>query len=169
MKRTPLYILAAALLASVTAMVFAQVNNPGLTLDQVQAAMPQPAQVIPQTEAVGGAVGSTTSYMRADAKIPRITRAATLTTAGDGTFSATWAQALAAPPTVSLTWVNTGASPVTCELTAAPTATAVQGKCKGAQTSLLNLSIITAGLTLNPFNSGAAGISVHVVAIPSTQ
>lgn len=138
-------------------------------IDNAMLTVPQPGSTIP-TEIVGGTAGvATATFMRSDAKPSRITRSVVVTTDGSGNFSVTWSTALSSAPVVDLTWVNSAAMPITCELTTDPTTTTVAGRCKQSQSTALNLSIITAGLTLNPFNAGASGVKVHVIAIPPTQ
>lgn len=164
-----LAILAALLISAAPWAAQAQLVNPGMTLDGVLSVMPQPNTAVPQAEAVGGAVGSALTYLRSDVKTPRITRAATVTTIAGGTFSGTWATALSAAPNIVLTPIATGGVAVTCELTAMPTTTAFAGRCWTSQSTLLSLSIVTAGLTVAPNAASAAGISVQVLAIPPTQ
>lgn len=128
-----------------------------------------PADIAPATETVGGAAGSSPECVRSDARAPRLTRAATVVTTTGGVFSGTWETPLAASdPTIVLTPIAASAS-VDCQLTAVPTATTFQGRCWTAQPTLLNLSIITTGLTLNPVVTSAAGITVQVIALPKTQ
>lgn len=78
------------------------------------------------------------------------------------------AMALAATSGVFAIPVNAGSQPVTCNVITRTTTTAA-GKCWTAQTTLLNLSIITAGLTLSPYGASLAGIPVQVIAVPTTQ
>lgn len=134
----------------------------------VTVTVPDPASSTPVPEVVGGAVGSAVTYMRSDAVIPRISRATTVTTTTGGVFSGTWATALAATPNIVLVPVYTGVGNATCFLTAAPTTTTFAGKCTTDQSALLNLSIVTAGLTIGPIAS-PTGMSVQVFAIPPTQ
>lgn len=132
-------------------------------------AMPAASSAVPALEVVGGAVGSSASFMRSDAVIPRISRTTTVTTITGGTFSGAWATALSATPNIVLTPIDIGGTGIECELTAAPTTTAFQGRCWTTQNTTLNLSIITVGLTLSPQTLSAAGVPVQVFAIPPTQ
>lgn len=136
--------------------------------EEVDAKIPQPASAIPPMEAVGGTIGTAGTYRPADATNPRITRATLVSTAAGGTFSGTWSMALPTAPVIVLTPIAAAAS-IDCQLTAAPTTTTFQGRCWTAQSTVLNLGIITAGLTLNPVANSAAGIQVRVLAIPPTQ
>lgn len=136
----------------------------------IQATMPQPASVAPAAESLASSIGvSTNHFALADHQHPRLTRATVATTVVGGTFSVTWADPFSAPPGVILTPVGAGSAMVDCQLTADPTTTAVAGKCFTSQGTVLNLGIITAGLTLNPAVAVAAGVKVHVVALPPTQ
>lgn len=153
--------------AMIDAGVADKVSTSGMA-DAVMAVLPF-ASTVPPTEAVTPAAGTAPTIRRGDAVAPRITRSTTVVTQSGGTFSGTWATPLANPnPVVTLTPIAANAS-IDCQLTAAPTTTGFQGRCWTAQTTTLNLSIITAGLTLNPMVNTAAGISVQVLAIPSTQ
>lgn len=126
------------------------------------------SDVPPPSEVLGGSAGNMDTASRANHTHPRITRAMTVTTASDGTFSGTWSVPLAAAPNISLVPIAPNTS-IDCQLTAAPTASTFQGRCFSAQTTLLNLSIVTAGLTLNPVTNTGAGVSVQVIAVPATQ
>lgn len=122
----------------------------------------------PVSEGMSGVAGTQDEAARQDHTHPRISRSAVVTTGTNGVFSGTWANPMQSNPVIVLTPVSAGTS-VDCQLTAAPTTTGFQGRCFQAQTSLLNLSIITAGLTLNPVANSPAGMQVHVLAIPSSQ
>lgn len=129
---------------------------------------PQAASSIPSSEMVGGQVGASTDYMRSDARLPRITRAMTVTTDATGSFSGTWTTAMPSAPTISLTPISASTS-IDCQLTSLPTTTTFAGRCYSAQTTTLNLSIVTVGLSLNPVTTTPAGVSVQVIALPPTQ
>lgn len=160
--------LAAALLALFAALLsapaLAQMDVSGLVGN------PAPASAPPPSEILAGAVGSDTGqYALANHQHPRITRATTAATISGGSFSGTWSSAFASPPTIILTPIASGSAAVTCELTAVPTTTAFAGRCWTSQSTLLNLTILGSGLTLNPNAASAAGISVQVIGIPPTQ
>lgn len=130
---------------------------------------PQPSSTVPNPEGVGGAVGSSVEFMRADATLPRITRSTTVLTDASGNWSVTWSMAMMATPTVFPIAVNSGAQPISCNV-ATRTTTGATGRCWTASSgSLLNLSIITAGLTVLPYGNSAAGVQVQVIAIPPSQ
>lgn len=150
----------------------APVDTSGLAtkaeVQAVQSAMPVPANTLPPSENTAPAVGAQTRYAREDHIHPRITRATTVTTVSGGTFGGTWTTPLPAPPTIVMTPIAAAAS-IDCQLTSAPTTTTFAGRCWTSQTTLLNLTLITAGLTLNPTTNTAAGIQVQVIALPPTQ
>lgn len=140
-----------------------------MTPTDVQALIPPFSDTVPPSEMVGGSTGSTATIRRGDAANPRITRSTTVVTGAGGTFSGTWSTPLSsATPVLVLTPIAASSS-IDCQLTSAPNATTFAGRCWTAQTTLLNLSIITAGLTLNPMTTTAAGVSIQVIAIPSSQ
>lgn len=129
-------------------------------------------QAVPQAEAVGGAVGTSTNCIRQDAKLPRITRAATCTLNASAACTVTWDTPLVAPAGVGvvITPVNTpAANPIACNLTAVPNTTGASIKCWLSQSTVLSLSLVTAGLTLNPFQNALSGTQVQILAIPLTQ
>lgn len=148
----------------------AQISNPsGMTAAQVQALVPQPASTVPQTEAVGGAVGAATNYMRADAKIPRITRAAMVVTDASGNWSVTWSSALLATPAVLPVPVNASAQPIVCNVSVA-SATGASGRCWLARTLPATLTLLTALVSYDLFGvPPTSGTTVQVLAIPPTQ
>ena len=138
--------------------------SPDLTGYALASTIPTPGAAAPPAETVGGTPGSTaTQFAMANHTHPRITRSTVVTTDASGNFVVAWQTALSAAPTIDLTWVNLGTQPITCELTADPTTTAVQGRCKTAQTTTLSLSIVTAGAAVAPFVSSPAGVKVHVL------
>lgn len=132
-------------------------------------AIPQPAAVAPGAEATVAAVGSGLTYARADHVHPRITRATIVTTASDGSFSGTWSLALTGAAVVIPVPISSSSVPPNCWITATPTTTTFQGQCTVAQSTLLNLSIVTTGLTLKSYAASPGGLSVEVLAIPVTQ
>lgn len=132
---------------------------------------PLPSNIIPSSEAIGGAIGSdVVMYATANHQHPRITRATTCTLDSNGACTITWASALSSAPTIAYAPINTTAvAPVVCNLTAVPTTTTVSLKCWTSQTTLLSLSIVTTGLTLNPFAQAVAGTQIQIIALPPTQ
>lgn len=164
------YILAfaAALLA---VGVYAQVNNPGtgVTIADVLPLLPTPATTVPQTEAVGGALGSNTSqFMRADAKLPRITRASTVATDASGNWAVTWSSALSATPVVLPIPINASGQPVVCNVSTT-SASGATGTCSLARTLPATLTLLTALVSYSVFQIPATGTQVQVLAIPPTQ
>lgn len=143
-------------------------NNVDMSVYAKLADMPQPAAVSPQAEIVGGALGSSSTYMRSDAKIPRISRSAVVVTDGSGNWTVTWSTALPGASVVLPIPINSGVQPATCNVVTS-TVSGASGRCWQAQSTLLNLSIITAGLTLNAQGGNAGSMSVQLIAIPTTQ
>lgn len=138
-------------------------------LNAVDAKIPTPANTAPSSEALSATAGAMTArYALEDHVHPRITRAATTTTDASGNWSVTWSTALAATPVVLPIPVNAGSQPVICNVTTRTTTTAA-GKCSTGQTTVLSLSIVTSGLTVNAFSNTASGVTIQVLAIPTTQ
>ncbi len=141
----------------------------------VMAAIPAPATTVGNPEMVGGAVGTSTAYKRGDWVPPRISRTGTCTLSASGTCSASWTTAFPAGTTVNMIGdpvaVNTtAANPISCNITSAPTISGVAVKCWQAQNTILNLTLITAGLTLSPFAATTlSGVVVTVSAFPVSQ
>lgn len=125
----------------------------------------QPMATIPPSESVGGSAGSGTACRLANAVQPRISRAASVSTASDGTWSVTWSQALDAVPAVLPIPVNaTATQAIVCNVTSRTT-TAAAGKCWQAMApAILSITVAT-----NPLPAVGAGVSVQVFAIPATQ
>lgn len=142
-------------------------NSPVSAADvqALQAQIPVPADTMPPAEQVGGAPGSTYTFRRGDAVQPRITRMATVSTASDGTWTVTWAAALAQVPGVLPIAVNpTAAQAIVCNTTTRTT-TGATGRCWQAMApALISITVAT-----NPLPAVGAGVSVQVFAIPPTQ
>lgn len=142
----------------------------GIATAQVSYPAPQASDVVAPSETMTGAVGSQSTYARADHTHPRITRGATCTLVLGGTCAVTWSTALSAPPVILALPVNPSASqPVMCNVTATPTTTDVAIKCWIVQTTTLSLAIITTGLSLAPATPAPAGTAILLLAIPPTQ
>lgn len=161
-KKTMAYLAICGIGASLGALALAQDTYSSLN------GPPVPADTVPMVEAVGGAVGSQQTYRRGDSVQPRITRASVVTTDGSGNWSVSWASPVPGSQAVTaLLPINAGTQPASCNVTTS-TVNGASGKCWVAQSTLLNLGIITAGLTLTPFNP-ASGLQVQVVALPVSQ
>lgn len=132
------------------------------------AAPPLPSADAPPSEVLTAVRGASDRYAREDHGHARMTRSMVVTTGSGGTFSGTWSSPLAQAPVIVMTPVSASTS-IDCQLTAAPTVNGFAGRCWSAQTTTLNLSIITAGLNLNPVASTASGVQIHVVALPPSQ
>lgn len=141
---------------------------PGVTQQQLLDLMPQPADTVPPVDVYGGALGAQINkYVRADAARPRITRSMLVTLDAAGTANASWsAQPLAAGAVVTLTPIYSGSGIPKCWATAAASTTGVPIKCTIESGAVINLSIVTSGLTLN---TPANGMQVNVVALPASQ
>ena len=127
---------------------------------------PAPATAIPPSETVPGAIGTdVTKYATADHIHPRISRMNVVSTDSSGSWSITWSTVMASTPGVFVIPINSGDMPVTCNVVTRST-TGASGKCWNGQTTLLNLSIVTAGLTVTPDVSVGAGVQVQVIAVP---
>ena len=143
------------------------------SIASVAATIPAPASSTPPSETVGGAVGSTNTFRRGDAIQPRITRSNTivLDATGAGTFDWTPQGALATPVQPVISPIYSGASAPTCTATSV-TATSVSVKCLFGNPVFLTVGQLTTagatGMSLNPFVSPAAGISVAIVALPKS-
>lgn len=115
----------------------------------------QPAIAV---QTVNGATNIMTAYTQ------------TVATVTGGTFTGSWSPAFPVAPSVVLVPIVTGSSAIQCELTALPTASAFQGRCWTASApTTLNLSIVTAGLSLSPNAASASGISVLVIGMSPSQ
>lgn len=102
---------------------------------------------------------------------PILVQAANVTSDASGNWSVTWATNFQNNnPIVSARAVLASpGNPISCEV-AARSASSVSGWCRQSSPALLNLSIITAGLTLNPFaNLPATGTAVMVIGRDTTQ
>jgi hypothetical protein len=137
------------------------------------AAIPAPASTVGSGEMVGGAVGVSLSYKRADWVPPRQSRTGACTLNASNVCTIAWTSAFAAAPVMlgDPVAINTvGSQPISCNVTAAPTTTGVPVKCWAAQNTILSLSVVTAGLTLTPFNATTlTGTTVTAAAIPASQ
>lgn len=124
----------------------------------------------PTTNGTAGDAGSKT-FVPANAAQILVVQAVNTTTDGSGNWSVTFGQAFqgATPIISAFPIVAPGATqPMTCNVTARSQTTAA-GKCFSGQTVVLNLSIITAGLTLNPNALVSSGTAVMIIGREPTQ
>jgi hypothetical protein len=154
------------LLALLPAPVAAQVSYPPSSVDTsnlatkpdvaaVQAAIPPVCSTAPAKDTLNGSVGSAAPCTPApDNTRPTAVQRANTSLAADCTWSVAFSRAFtSSTPIVHASIILAAATmPMPCIVLARST-TAANGKCFPAQTSLLNLSIITAGLTLAPFGT----------------
>lgn len=134
-------------------------------LATLAAQVPVPADTVPPAEMLGGSAGTAPTFRRGDAAPPRITRAAAVSTASDGTWSVTWAVPLTAVPAVLPIAVNPSATQaIVCNATTRTT-TGATGRCWQAMAP----AVISITVATNPLPAVGAGVSVQVFAIPPTQ
>lgn len=137
------------------------------------AAIPPVCTTAPASDTLSGTAGSATACTpHMDATRPTPVQAVNTTLNADCTWSVTFSRAFtsSAPVIHASVALPTGATqPVPC-FPMARSATAASGKCFPGQTTLLSLSIVTTGLTLNAFgNTCTAGLPVMVVGREPTQ
>ncbi len=144
----------------------AQLSNPGMTAGDVTAIMPQAGDIVPPTDTLTGAIGSSQRYMRQDAPRPTISQRATVTTAADGTWSVTWAKAfISSTPAIFVTpLLNSATQPVTC-MVFTRSATSATGKCW--QNSVTAVALISLTVSLSPVNFATS--SVMVIGLEPSQ
>jgi len=102
---------------------------------------------------------------------PVLIQATDVTTDGSGNWRVDWANNFqsATPFVTARAIVPTGNNPISCDV-ATRGVNFVTGWCRQSNPALLNLSIITTGLTLNPFPAApTTGTVVMVVARDRTQ
>lgn len=137
----------------------------------IVAATPSPCTT-PAPDTLNGSAGAASTCMpRADAARPTPVQAANTTLAADCTWSVVFSRAFttSSPIIHASVVLASPTSPVPCIVTSR-SATTQAGKCFPGQTTSLNLSIVTAGLTLAPFGSTCvAGTAVMVVGREATQ
>ena len=136
-----------------------------------QSSVPTKGAVVPPGATPGGSIGIQNSFTPIDATQPGLTRSAKTTTDGSCNFAVTWTVPLVSSTPVAFAYptIPSGATqPSSCNTTAI-TSAGVTGKCFTAQTTLLNLSIVTTGLTLNSQGGTCSGMSVSVFAREPTN
>ena len=102
---------------------------------------------------------------------PILVQAANVTSDASGNFTVNWATNFqSSNPIVSARAVlPTPGNPVSCEVSTRSN-NSVSGWCRQSSPALLNISIVTTGLTLNPFaNIPATGTAVMVIGRDTTQ
>jgi len=135
-----------------------------VTLAQVQAIIPQPANVVPPSESSTASTGAQwMRYALEDHVHSRITRAVQCTTVTGGTCTVTWAAMPSVPIVLPFSLVASSATqPIPCHpVVGTITMTGATIKCFQPQSIL--------GLGLLPFTTGAAGVSVQIFAIPQSS
>jgi len=188
--RTIILAALAAMLATPAAAQLVSPLNPPITpeaaaqlADQVDQARTlaatacQPSAVVPPMETPAGAAGSGKACRLVNSVQPRITRTASCnvaTAAGITSCTAAWDGSgfpdgatirLAGAPAAVTTTVGTSAEqPIACKAYAMTT-TSISFRCWQSQTTALNLSIVTAGLSLLPFATVPTSVTVQVTGI----
>ncbi len=148
--------------------------------DAAIASIPVRATTLPPSEKTVPTLGTSMAYRGADDPQPRITRTASCTivigggigsceTPWDGSaFPAGTVVRLAGAPGV--TTASVGAAneqPVTCKVYNM-TVTGLGFRCWQAQSAVLNLSVVTTGLTLLPFAAPSTTVTVNITALPTS-
>lgn len=127
--------------------------------------IPTPIVTIPPAPTAAGLAGSGLTYIPGNAAVMTLCRRTATVTDSSGNFTVTWAI-----PLVSLTpwadvgpvWNSTTTPPICWVMTASNTV--LTGHCLATTTTALNLTIVTAGLTLSPFSAtqpSALPVKVH--------
>lgn len=129
----------------------------------IMSAMPKRATTLPPTEVVAPTLGTSTAYRGADDPQPRITRAKQCTLDATASCTVTYEALAAANPNVIPVAQST--SPIFCTKTAAATTTSASIKCWLYQSAVLNLAIVTTGLTIGPALA-PAGTLVDITVLP---
>ena len=149
----------------------AQIDNPGATQADITAALPPICAAVPPKDSLTGDIGIQPQCT------PRVDRTAIVdvqtgntTLAANCQFSFAFARAFtSSQPFVYAAVVDGTNAQMPCKIQSRSTTT-VSGVCNAAQNTVLNLSIVTTGLTLLPFGTTCtAGTPVMVVGKEPTQ
>lgn len=138
-----------------------------------QAAVPPVCISVPTIDTLSGTVGTSTPCTPpANNTRPTSVQAANTTLNADCSWAVTFARAFTSSTPIiyaSVVLPSGATQPVPCFATVR-SSTTNSGKCFPGQTTLLNLSIVTSGLSLNAFGSiCTAGTAVMVVGREPTQ
>lgn len=138
---------------------FAQFSVGNIDLGAIQAMMPQPGDIIPPTDTLNGAIGTSDKYMRENAPRPTISQRTTVTTDATGNFSVTWAKLfLSSTPAIFLTpLLPAAAQPVMC-VVLTRSASGLTGKCWQGATNVNVLLSLT--ISLAPINFATNAVMV---------
>lgn len=150
----------------------------GVTPDQmnsalaaVTASIPQPTVIVPAQPLGTGSTGTAGFYTPPDASPRLVFQGTNVVTDSSGNWTVSWATSYvsSSPLVLAKAVVSSTFNTITCEVSARSSSTA-SGWCRQATPTLLNLSIVTTGLTLNPFaNLPATGTAVMVFSREPTQ
>lgn len=144
----------------------AAVGSSQAEIDNLWAAMPQAADIIPPTDTLNGAIGASAKYMRQDAPRPTISQRTTVTTDATGNFTVTWLKSFASStPAIFLTpLLAAAAAPITC-VVQTRSASGLTGKCWQNATNVNALLSLT--ISLAPINFVSQ--SVMVIGLEPSQ
>lgn len=127
-------------------------------------AMPSPATAVPSPDMLGGAIGVSNRYMRADSVRPRNSRSVNGTIAGGNGFATvTWPTPFVSASPVPLGIQPVNATSTTAMITCNFTAISQTGATVRCTQPLVSLSISLGALTLLP--AAANGLVVGITAI----
>lgn len=135
---------------------------------------PSPYASIPAGESrMGDAGNDANQFAMGGHKHPRLTSATIVTLDGSGFATATFTRSFTAMPSVDLTPITPGGTqPVTLQVDSWVMSGSDYVGCvvKGyrGSTTLLNLGLVTTGLTLNAFAGSASGVTVSVIALQNS-
>lgn len=153
----------------------AQFNSSGRTdltainsaISTLQSSMPTPCNTVPTADTLNGTAGSGNCFIPATATRPTVIQAATVTTAGDGTWTVTWAKNFsAATYAISTAPQGDTSIPLLCQATT-KSVSAVSGKCWLLGTSVA-VSVGALPLTVT-ISASASGITMNVIGRELTQ
>lgn len=127
----------------------------------------------PSADTLSGSAGTSTHCLpHPDATRPTAVQAANTTLNADCTWSVTFSRAFSntTPIIHAIPVLSAGATqPMPCFISSRSTTTQ-SGKCYPGKATLLNLSLITSGLTLSPFDTTCtAGTPLMIVGREATQ
>ena len=135
---------------------------------------PSPYISVPSGETRAGNAGTDAAmFAMGDHKHPRLTSATIVNLDGSGLATATFTRTFTTMPSVDLTPITPGGTqPVALQvdswvMSGSDYAGCVVKGYRGSPT-LLNLGIITTGLTLNAFAGSASGVTVSVIALQNS-
>lgn len=141
----------------------------------VQAQVPQAAGTVPPMDTASGSAGTAGTYTPGNAIRMRQSRTGSCSLAANtATCSGTWdgggfpsgstVQNIGDPGVIN----TAGGAPYICNYTAV-SISGFSVSCQRAQSTLLSLTIVTSGLTISPFVTPSAAITVTATGITKSQ